>query len=94
MTKILIALTLALSLTACGGGLSGKYRDKNSTIELEFQSGGKMIINAMGIKQEASYEKDGNNLKLIMSNGQNQILTINENGCIKWPFLGNVCKIE
>ena len=51
----LISVILILTLSACGGGLSGTYVDESGTISLEF-SGNKITTDMMGYKQEGTFE--------------------------------------
>lgn len=84
-----VSAVVALLLSSCGGGLSGKYKGEGpmgiSTMEIEFKSNGKALLTSGGMgmsaTQEFDYEKDGNQVKLIVG-GQNQILTIDKDGCL------------
>ncbi len=84
-----VLAAVAVIFSSCGGGLSGKYKGEGpmgiSTIEIEFKSNGKALVTGGGMgmssTQEIDYEKDGDQVKLIVG-GQNQILTIDKDGCL------------
>lgn len=76
-------LSFSVSLiSACSGGLSGKYI--GNRIEMEFVSGSKVIVTVLRNTFEVEYEKDGDRIKLKSTNPSvdNQILTIDEQGCL------------
>lgn len=86
----LVVMVICFSaIVSCSSGLSGKYKGKGAMgfvdIELEFKSNGKVLLKsgAMGESstQEIDYEKNGDQVKLIVG-GQNQILTIDKDGCL------------
>lgn len=78
-----------LLVSSCGGGLNGKYKGEGpmgiSTMEIEFKGGGKALLTggAIGMTstQELKYEKDGDQVKLIVGE-QIQVLTIDKEGCL------------
>lgn len=87
-------VVFSLSLSGCGGGVSGTYTsDGNGMIEkMEFKSGGKVEITAMGQTKEGTYEVEDNKVKVTIS-GDTNILTINDKGCLDGGgFIGTLCK--
>lgn len=100
MKKVSIYLLtiLSTSIFSCSSGLSGVYKpssdgDLGSVIDqIEFVSNSKAKITSMGMSTEITYELKGKELKLITPQG-NQILNIDENGCIDGgKLLGKFCK--
>lgn len=77
-------------LAACGSKLSGEYADKSGAVSYTFESGDKVLMSAIGIETEGTYEVDGNKVR-VENNGQNIIFTILEDGSLKTPF-GNLKK--
>lgn len=81
---------LVLTITACGGGLSGVYKANApmgmGSVELHFISGKKVQItgNVIGRSStdEFEYEKDGKQIK-IKNGNQVQILTVADDGCLE-----------
>ena len=93
---IMISLTLALGLfiTSCGGTLSGTYSGNGEAFfeKLNFTSGSKVDIYFMGASKEASYEISGNKVKITV-NGENQLFTIDDKGCLDGGGqIGKYCK--
>jgi len=84
--RVLYALlaAAAIFLAACGQKLSGVYT--SNYVELEFQSGGKVLVGMMGVKTELKYEVDGKNLKIFEGEGKKPplVLAINDDGSIQW----------
>ena len=94
--KILsIAIIFSLLLFSClGSGLKGTYVVQNNAFfeKLTFKSGHKVDIVFMGTTSEIEYELDGNKVK-ITNAGQNQILTITDDGCLDGGgIVGKYCK--
>jgi len=96
-TKLfLISLTLGLGLfiTSCGGGLSGTYSGNGESFfeKLNFTSGSKVEVYFMGASKEGTYEVSGNKVKITV-NGENQLFTIDDKGCIDGGGeIGKYCK--
>lgn len=85
MRKLIGLYALSVSilvLSACSGGLSGKYI--GNRIEMEFISSSKAMVTVLSNTFEVEYEKDGDRIKLKSTNPSvdNQILTIDEQGCL------------
>jgi len=85
-------LIITLIVSACGSKMNGKYTDKNETIILDFKSSEKLEITTFGMTIEQKYSRDGNSIKIGSVDGQNIILKIGDDGCIKYPMVGNLCK--
>lgn len=75
-TRPALFFLAAWSLIGCGSGLSGKYVSENGIADMsfEFQSGGKVMVEAMGSKAEGSYKVEGDQVT-VYANGQNMVLT-------------------
>lgn len=78
-------------LSACGGGMSGKYSDKDGNLSYTFKSDGTVIVDALGIKSEMKYKVDGNTVKLEVGGGSNLVFTKVDKGCLDTGFVGKVC---
>lgn len=80
-------LVLPLLLAACSdtGSLAGTYADPNEIMTYTFNKDGTVIQESMGMKTEFAYTKKDDQIKLQVSNGQNLILTLNEDGTIDGP---------
>ena len=96
-TKLfLISLTLGLCLfiTSCGDTLSGTYSGNGEGFfdKLNFTSGTKVDIYFMGASKEGNYEVSGNKVKITV-NGENQLFTIDDKGCLDGGGqIGKYCK--
>jgi hypothetical protein len=85
--------TLTLALAACGG-LSGTYSGKGTGFldDLTFHSGGKVDATFMGMTKEGTYKRDGKRVTITV-NGDTQVLTLADNGCLEGGgLLGTYCK--
>lgn len=87
----------ALLLTACGGGVSGEYTDDSGMFTYNFKSGGKveMTTNVFGVvqTQEMDYEVDDGKVKLGPKGGPQQVIDIDDDGCLDAGFLqGKMCR--
>jgi len=76
-------------LTGCSSGLDGTYSAEaaGSTVEYEFKQDGTVYVSGSTIlgdtgTTELKYEIDGDKLKIIAPNGENQIFTIKDDGSI------------
>lgn len=90
-----IAAASLVLLTACGGrSLSGTYVDPNGNLSLTFGSGGKVRYHAneTGFSEDASYRVSGSNLTIATAKGALGKLTIESNGCLHSPTMGELCK--
>ncbi|MBP0904091.1 hypothetical protein ACFSKN_08595 [Mariniflexile gromovii] len=75
-------------------GLSGTYVGQEGAFfeKLTFVSNDKVELTFLGTTTEATYTKEGKKVK-IDNAGENQILTITENGCLDGGgFIGKYCK--
>ena len=79
-------------ISGCGKSLSGVYEQAPGSkgmvdlgLSIEFVSGEKAYLSAMGVKTEVKYSIDGKNLK-IENAGVNQIMTIQDDGSILYPI--------
>ena len=97
--SLLLAWAGFLSVTimffaSCGDGLKGSYVGKGVPFkELKFSSSGKVeLTTVMGTTTEATYEVDGDKVK-ISAAGQTQIFTKDKNGCLDGGgMIGKFCK--
>ncbi|MDR0274841.1 MAG: hypothetical protein LBI48_05805 [Burkholderiaceae bacterium] len=77
-----VFVSFAIFLAACGQKLSGVYT--SDFMELDFQSGSKVLVGTMGVKTELKYEVDGKKLKIMEADGKPPlVLTINDDGSIQ-----------
>jgi hypothetical protein len=89
-----LVLLASVILSGCGSGVSGTYTsDGDGMIEkMEFKSGGKVEITAMGQTKEGTYEVENKKVKVTIG-GETNILTINDKGCLDGGgFIGTLCK--
>jgi hypothetical protein len=96
INAILITLTAAFVLVACGPSINGKYSpvgpSKTGITSLEFKSGNKLKMTSGLIGNqtiEFEYEIDGKSLK-VKNQGQVSIWTIRDDGSI--DIMGDVFK--
>ena len=67
--------------SACGSHMSGTYVNSDAMGgKMTFVSGSKVQVEILGTITECSYEKNGDQVKLI-NGDKNQILTIDKDGC-------------
>lgn len=92
--KIRASLLLALTLSACGGGLSGEYGEAiGGEWETTFLFNDDQVeAHFMGQTAVGSYDvKDGK--VYITMDGDTTVFPIDNNGCIEGGFVfGTVCK--
>jgi hypothetical protein len=84
----------ALVLVGCGQRVRGTYSGAGRGFfdHLTFQSGGKVEISFMSMTKEATYEVDGNKVK-VTHGGDTQVFTIEDNGCLNGgQLLGSYCR--
>lgn len=82
---------LAMLLSGCGGGLSGRYENHGGSASFTFK-GNSVEIEALGQIQVGEYKlEDG---KVYISNaGQTAAMRIDGKGCIDGGFMfGTLCK--
>jgi len=86
--KLTFVTTLFMFLVACGsGGFEGKYEFAAGMQEFNFKSDGHMVQSMGGNKvAEFKFEKDGDEIKVYMSDNAAQIYTLQENGELIGPM--------
>lgn len=93
--KIITMAILVLLFTGCTNKtLDGIYIGNDNAFfeSLTFKSGDKVEIVFMGTTSEIEYQLENNKVKIINA-GQNQILTITNDGCLDGGgFIGKYCK--
>ncbi len=91
--KLFVFLPLFL-LSACGGGMSGKYTAKGPSgrdmASYNFRSNGTAIYDVFGAATEVKYSVDGNTVKIELGQGGNLLLTKDANGCLA-GLVGKFC---
>lgn len=90
---------LLTALAACGGsGIEGHYPgvEGNSLLtSITLKSGGKadfVYPLGFGNSGEGSYEVDGDSVTLTAPSGDKARMTLNANGCLTNPIVGDYCK--
>lgn len=95
LIKIATALCILLLFFGCfGNSLSGTYiGQENAFLEkITFTSKNKVELTFFGSTTEATYSIEGEKVK-INNAGENQILTITDDGCLDGGgFIGKYCK--
>ena len=82
----------AVSLGACGGGLSGTYTNPTGLVTLDLRSGGKASLTMMGQNEECTYDVSGKNLTLTCG-GDKTVWGIHDDGSLTGPgFVGTLAK--
>ncbi|WP_145974306.1 hypothetical protein [Stenotrophomonas pictorum] len=85
--KKLFGVALLCLLSACSQGLNGTYGDQLGITRYAFQSNGEVTVEAMGVSQKMSYERDGQSLKVQLPQGNAQLnFTIKEDGSLEGPM--------
>lgn len=90
-----VAVAGFVLLEACGGrSLAGTYADPNGNLSLTFGSGGKVRYHAneTGFSEDADYHVSGSSLTIKSAKGTLGKLTIEPNGCLHSPTMGELCK--
>lgn len=91
----LSTLLFLITMTGCSeNGLKGTYMGNQESFfeKLTFKSSNKVEIVFMGTTSEIDYQMEDSKIK-IMNDGQNQILTITDEGCLDGGgFIGKYCK--
>jgi hypothetical protein len=100
MKRIILAAIACLALAACSGkSLSGTYLPQGGGVgnglvmsKMEFISGDSVNLTMMEQTVRANYKIDGKSVLLIV-NGQQQVFTIDDAGCLDGGNLfGKFCK--
>ncbi|WP_417549085.1 hypothetical protein [Methylophaga sp.] len=94
MKKILMIGLFSLWLTACGSGLEGTYADDIGIYNYTFESNGKVMIREKGQMQEYDYRVDGNEIFIALSEEDEEVLVINDDGSLSPKGLKNVYLIK
>ncbi|HAO24761.1 MULTISPECIES: hypothetical protein [unclassified Methylophaga] len=94
MKKILIISLFSLWLTACGSGLEGTYTDDLGIYHFTFEPYGKVMIREKGQMQEYEYRVDGDEVLIELSEEDEEVLVINEDGSLSPKGLKNVYLIK
>lgn len=86
MKKYLLLAVVCL-LAACSQGVNGVYADAMGVSRYTFESGGKLTIETMGIAQETTYERDGDQVKIALpQKGASITFTLEEDGSLQGPL--------
>jgi len=85
--KLVSCITLCLCLISCGEeSFVGKYEAAEGMQEFNFKSNGYMVQSLRGNKvAEFKFKKDGDEIKVYMSDNAAQIFTLNSNGELVGP---------
>lgn len=94
MKKILIISLLSLWLTACGSGLEGTYADDIGIYNYTFEPNGKVMISEKGQMQEYEYHIDGDEVFIDLSETDEEVLVINEDGSLSPKGLKNIYLVK
>jgi len=84
-----LALLAGIAL-GCGAGMSGMYVSTGSSpmnISIDFQSGDKALVTAMGSTVEGTYKLEGDKVT-VYANGKNMVLTKSGDGTLSGGPLG------
>lgn len=86
-------LATAALLVGCGDKLSGTYEGEGGLLDkIEFTSGDKVEITALGQTQEGTYVVEDNKVKITID-GKTNVLTIRDDGCLEGgAMVGVFCK--
>lgn len=94
MKKIVIISLLAVWLTACGSGLDGTYADANGIYHYVFEPNGKVKIREQGQMQEYDYQLEGDQILIDLSEENEEVLVVNEDGSLSPKGLKDVYLIK
>lgn len=96
MTALVLALTLCLSLCACGGKLQGTYKDQLGASTITFK-GDQFELNSVGLSevQTGTYVIEDTQILLSYDNGESKILVYDkENDTLSYYGLLTYSKVE
>ncbi|KAF0187519.1 MAG: hypothetical protein FD168_2521 [Desulfobulbaceae bacterium] len=82
--KKIIAVAIAVLLSACGSGLDGTYKDQMGVSSYTFKSG-KVIVSAMGMGSEMDYKVEDGKVKIVSPQGT-MVMNILKDGSIEGPM--------
>lgn len=88
--RTLFATLIALLVVGCGSGMSGVYvstKDSPIDMSIDFQSGDKALVTAMGATTEGTYKAEGDKVT-VYDNGKNMVLTKSGDGMLTGGPLG------
>jgi hypothetical protein len=92
----MVAASLAmvcLGMAACGSGVKGHtYADSDSTVKIEFQSGGKAVTTMGPITANCSYTQSGSKVELTCADQATE-LTVGSDGSLNGPAGGMLEKL-
>ena len=99
MKRIIVVALACLALVGCGKSLSGTYLPKGGGLgnglvmeKLEFSSGDVVTVSMMAQTIRGSYKIDGKQVLITLS-GQQQVFTIDNDGCLDGGgVFGKFCK--
>jgi hypothetical protein len=88
---LMIATTLVF-LLGCSKSLSGTYGEKGG-VSFEFHSNGKVELDVIGPKQEATYVVEDGKVKISNGTQGTMVLDIDDKGCLDGgTMMGKLCK--
>ncbi|MFA5495630.1 MAG: hypothetical protein WC247_12705 [Porticoccaceae bacterium] len=90
-----VVLGAAALLTACGGGEpSGEYIGIEGAVvdKLEFGPDDKVRTTEAGETKEGTFRFEGDKLIVVTIDGDQNALTITDDGCLNGGYLGTYCK--
>lgn len=82
--KKIVAVSIAVLLSACGSGLDGTYKDQMGVSSYTFKSG-KVTVFAMGVGSEMDYKVEDEKVKIILPQGT-MVMNILKDGSIEGPM--------
>jgi hypothetical protein len=93
--RLFVSIALACSLLGgCAKQLSGSYIDSSGNLSLSFGSGDKVTYHAneTGRTVQGSYVLHGDKLTVREAGGTLGIFTLQPNGCLHSPTMGELCR--
>ena len=82
-----LAVGLICLLSACSQGIKGVYSDEMGITRYTFESSGELSIEVMGMRQESTYTREGDTLKVALPKGGVSLdFTINKDGSLTGPM--------
>lgn len=82
--KKIIAVAIAVLLSACGAGVDGTYQDQMGVTSYTFKSG-KVILSTMGVETEMDYKVEDGKVKIVSPQGT-MVMNLLEDGSIEGPM--------
>jgi hypothetical protein len=88
----LMIATPLVFLLGCSKSLSGTYGEKGG-VSFEFHSNGKVELDVLGPKQEATYVVEDGKVKISNGTQGTMVLDIDDKGCLDGgAMMGKLCK--